>query len=171
MEEKYPSGQILLEISKSEYENEKNRTSIIDSKTNITITLLSVLFVAITQILNLKKIFEFEIKNFADAVLPAVLFVTIMGSIIIALISLICFLKVIFTKTYFTVDSQYFYDVEKLKYEPTMYAIAVSQFYIEATNTNKAANDKRIREYKCGMILLIVSIVLYAVYAVVTSAI
>lgn len=91
MEEKYPSGQILLEIAKSEYENEKNRTSIIDSKANITITLLSVLFIAMTQALNLKRIFEIEIKNFSNTIFPALLFITIIGSLAIAFISLIYF--------------------------------------------------------------------------------
>lgn len=69
------------------------------------------------------------------------------------------------------IDSQYFYDVNKLKHTPDMFAIAVSQFYIEALNTNKLANDKRIKEYKCGMILLIVSIVLFSIHAVLASTI
>jgi hypothetical protein len=124
-----------------------------------------------TQILNLKRIFEFEIKSFSNIIFPALLFITIIGSLVIAFISLIYFLKVIFTKTYFTIDSQYFYDVNKLKYAPDIFAIAVSQFYIEALNTNKLANDKRIKEYKRGMILLIVSIALFSIYAVLASTI
>ena len=55
---KYKSGEIFLDICRSEYESEKNRVNTIDSKTNIVITLLSVFFVSITEVINFKTIFS-----------------------------------------------------------------------------------------------------------------
>jgi hypothetical protein len=53
--EDYESGEILLATAKSEYNNEHNRTTILDSKTNIVLTFSALLFVAMTQIVNIKK--------------------------------------------------------------------------------------------------------------------
>lgn len=171
MEEKYPSGKILLDIAKSEYENEKNRTSIIDSKANIVISLSAVFFVAMTQIVDLKTLLKMKINTFTDVFLPSILFITIIGALIIAFISLVFFMRVIFTKTYMTLDANYFYDINKLKREESMYSIATSQFYIEATNANKQANDHRIKNYKRGLITLIISIAVFALHTVLLSII
>ena len=121
---KYPSGQILLDIAKIEYENENNRTSILDSKTNTVISLTAIFFVAMAQIINLKKILNFKIFVMQDALIPSILIITIFGALILAFISLIYFLKVIFTKSYFTIDANYFYDIEKLKHNPDYFSIA-----------------------------------------------
>lgn len=162
--EKYPSGEVLYDISKSEYENEKKRTSILDSKINIVVSLTSVFFVAITQVLNLKKIFSINITSFSDVILPAILFLTIISSMVVSFISLFFFLKAIFTKEYKEIDPKYFYDINKLKKEKELYTITVAHFYIEATMVNKKENDNRVIIYQKGLKLLIVSIFLFSLY-------
>lgn len=168
---KYPSGEVLLQICKSEYENELNRTSVIDSKANIVISLAGVFFVAITQIIDLKKIFQIKIESFVDTLLPTILLLTILGSITTAFIALTFFLRVIFTKSYKALDAKYYYDIEKLKQEIQLYSIAASQFYIEATNVNAVLNDIRVKWYKRGLVLLIISIGAFALYACLLSVI
>lgn len=168
---KYPSGEVFLQICKSEYENEQNRTSVIDSKANIVISLAGVFFVAITQIINLKKIFQIEIESFADALVPTLLLLTIIGSITTAFIAIIFFLKVVFTKKYKSLDAEYFYDINKLKQEVDLYSIAVSQFYIEVTKVNAFLNDVRVKWYKRGLILLIISIGAFALHTCLLSTI
>lgn len=166
----YPSGELQLEIAKSEYNNEKNRSAVLDSKTNTVISFAAIFFVAIAQIVNLKKIFSFVIKSFSDAILPSILFIALLGSIILAFSSLIFFLRVIFTKSYSVVDPNYFYDVEKWKQSPDKFAIAASYFYINATLNNRAINDQRVNQYQKGIILLIISVALFSVYALINSS-
>ena len=52
------SVELLLKTSKSEYENEHNRTSIIDSKTNISLPIISAFFLALIQLNDYKAIFR-----------------------------------------------------------------------------------------------------------------
>lgn len=160
----YKSGEIFLDICRSEYEHEKNRTTTIDTKTNIVITLLSVFFVSIIEVINLKTIFTYPVSSFVESIFPTVLLVLIIGAIVTSFISLLCFLKVIFTSSYQCIDLKYFYDIKKLKYEKELYSITLAHFFIEAIEANRIVNDKRIKIYRKGMILLIVSIFLFTLY-------
>ena len=160
----YQSGDILYEISKSEYEHEKNRTTVIDSKANIVLSLCSAFLVIITQVINLKKLCDVEIQTFFDCLIPATLFLLICGSTVLSFVSLILLLRVIFTKQYCAIDSNYFNDIEKLKNEKQLFYIATAQFYIEATTYNKNVNDKRISLYQRGLVLLVFSIFLFILF-------
>lgn len=160
----YQSGEILLDLCKSEYESEKSRTSIIDSKTNIVISLTAVFFIAITQVINFKKILSVNIDSFANVLIPTILFISIIASLVTGFVALIYFLRVIFTKEYKSVDVNYFYNKDKLKVDKQLFSIATAQFYIEAINVNVSANDHRIKLYRKGMIFLIVSIVTFAIH-------
>lgn len=152
---KYKSGEIFLDICRSEYESEKNRVNTIDSKTNIVITLLSVFFVSITEVINFKTIFSYSVSNFVESIFPTILILTMLGAIVTSFISILCFLKVIFTSSYQCID---------LKYDKELYSITLAHFYIQATEINRNVNDKRIKIYKKGMIFLIVSIFLFTLY-------
>lgn len=160
----YRCGEILLETTIREYESEKNRTSVIDSKTNIVISLTTICFIAITETIDLNRLLSINSTSFATILLAAILFVSIVSSVIFAFLALIFFLRVIFTKEYKTIDSTYFYDINKLKVEPQLFSIALSQFYVEATIVNTNANDKRICNYKRGMIFLIISITTFTLH-------
>ena len=161
---KYKSGEIFLDICRSEYESEKNRVNTIDSKTNIVITLLSVFFVSITEVINFKTIFSYSVSNFVESIFPTILILTMLGAIVTSFISILCFLKVIFTSSYQCIDLEYFYNIDQLKYDKELYSITLAHFYIQATEINRNVNDKRIKIYKKGMIFLIVSIFLFTLY-------
>lgn len=165
----YKSGEILLQTSIKEYESEKNRTSVIDSKTNIVISLTAILFIAITEIVDLNKLLSVKSTYFATNLLTAILFLSIVSSIVFAFLALIFFLKVIFTKAYKSIDANYFYDTDKLKIDPQLFSIALSRFYIDAIVVNAKANDKRINYYKKGMSLLIVSVATFTLHVCLLS--
>ncbi|GEM_PF-1127098 len=165
----YPSATLALDVARSEYENEINRSSILDSKTNTVISLGAVLFVAIAQIIDIKKILAFQITKFADAILPSFMFITIVCSIIFIFIALILFLRVIFTQPYAKIDSNYLYDIEKWKVAIDRSAIATSYLYIQATIFNRSINDKRVSQYRKGVICLVTSVAFFVIYSVLTS--
>ena len=160
----YQSGDIIYDIAKSEYELEINRTSVIDSKANIVLSLCSAFLVIITQAINLKRLCDVEVNTLSDCIFPVILLLLICGSIVLSFISMILLLRVIFTKQYHAIDPSYFYNIDKLKNEKNLFYIATAQFYIETTNNNKIVNDRRISLYKKGLILLALSIFLFIVY-------
>ena len=102
----YRCGEILLETTIREYESEKNRTSVIDSKTNIVISLTTICFIAITETIDLNRLLSINSTSFATILLAAILFVSIVSSVIFAFLALIFFLRVIFTKEYKTIEDK-----------------------------------------------------------------
>ena len=56
--------EVLLSTAKSEYENEHNRTSVIDSKTSIALPIVSAYFLALAPMNDFKSIFDVKIEKF-----------------------------------------------------------------------------------------------------------
>lgn len=51
------SGEVLLEITKSEYQNEFNRASVLDTKIGITLPVIATYFFLLLQFDSVKKLF------------------------------------------------------------------------------------------------------------------
>ena len=60
----FPSGEIYMDIAKSEYENELKRTQTIDTKTNISLVVVTAFFFAIASYVHYKEYFEISITFF-----------------------------------------------------------------------------------------------------------
>lgn len=88
------SVELLLKTSKSEYENEHNRTSIIDSKTNISLPIISAFFLALIQLNDYKAIFRLPTCTFLQWLLPATLFITYTAALILGLLSVFLMTRV-----------------------------------------------------------------------------
>ena len=63
----FQSSEILFEIVKSEYQNEFNRTSVIDTKVGITLPIIATYFFLVLQFKSIKQIFTtgVNIQNIA----------------------------------------------------------------------------------------------------------
>lgn len=165
----YQTDEVILETARIEYQNEHNRTSIIDSKTNIILSFTAVIFVAFIPMINLKNIITVSVVNFGDCILPISIFVFLILSMLSMFLSILSLIKCVFTKEYKVIDTEYFYDINKLKENKDLYSIALAQFYIEATDINKEINDNRIKNYKKGVICTILSVMFFAVYVILFS--
>ncbi len=165
----YKAGEIILETARMEYQNEHNRTSIIDSKTNIILSFTAIIFVAFIPMINLKNIITVNVESFGDCILPISISLFLILSMVSMFLSIISLTKCVFTKEYKVIDTEFFYDVNKLKEDKELYSIALSQFYIEATNINKKTNDNRIKNYKKGVIFTIISVMFFALYVILLS--
>ena len=163
------SVELLLSTAKCEYENEHNRTSIIDSKTSIALPIVSAYFLALAPMNNFKDIFNVKIEKFVDIIIPAVSLLTYAGSLVLALIAVMLMVKVVTTREYNTIKSADLYDEDYLKHKKTALEITLIQLYIEATENNKAENDSRIPLYKMGWLLTTISIMLFVVYVIVKN--
>lgn len=160
---------VLLDTAKSEYDNEHNRTSVIDSKTSIALPIISAYCLALAQMNDYKAIFTMQINSFRDMLIPSCLFLTFTISLLLALISVIMMVKVIKMRDYHVIKVEDLYDNDYFQEEPLFLSIKLIELYIEATELNKSANDNRIPLYKKGWILTVVSIVLFVTYVIVKN--
>ena len=161
--------EVLLSTAKSEYENEHNRTSVIDSKTSIALPIVSAYFLALAPMNDFKSIFDVKIEKFVDVIIPAVSLLTYVGSLALAFVAVMMMVKVVTTREYNTIKTADLYDEDFLKHKKIALEIKLIQLYIEATQNNKAENDSRIPLYKKGWLLTTISIVLFVAYVIVKN--
>lgn len=161
--------EVLLSTAKSEYENEHNRTSVIDSKTSIALPIISAYFLALAPMNDFKSIFDVKIEKFVDVIIPAVTLLTYVGSLALAFVAVMMMAKVVTTREYNTIKIADLYDEDFLKHKKIALEIKLIQLYIEATQNNKAENDSRIPLYKKGWLLTTISIVLFVAYVIVKN--
>lgn len=163
------SVNLLLDTAKSEYENEHNRTSIIDSKTNIALPIISAYFFTVAQLNDYKSILNIKTESFSDFIIPAFLFCLYTFSLILVLISVIQMIIVIATRRYYTVKPSDLYTEDFLKNKELFLAVQLIRLYIEATKKNKETNNKRIPLYKSSWICVIISIIMYVFYIMIKN--
>lgn len=163
------SVKLLLETSKSEYDNEHNRTTIIDSKTSIALPIISAYALALAQLNNYKLLFAISVERFADLIIALLLFVTYTASLILALVAVIMMVKVISMRNYSVIKVRDLYDNNYLTQNEVYFSIKLVQLYISATENNKTTNDSRIPLYKKGWIVTVVSIILFVIFLIVNN--
>ena len=160
---------LLLDTAKSEYDNEHNRTSIIDSKTSIALPIISAYFLALAEINDFRFIFDIRIKSFFDVIVPMVLFISYSSSIILAFVAVIKMVSVINTRQYNTINVSELYDDDYLKPDQPVLSVELIRLYIKATLSNKSQNDSRVILYKQGWKFTIISIVTFVVYILIKN--
>lgn len=165
----FSSGKEFCNLCKSEYDGERERTKVIDSKTNIVISFTAVFFVALTQTISLAKLLNFKITTVGSVLLPVLALSLIIGALVLTLISIIFFARVICMHTYLVIEPRDFYDNDILSSNQNDFAVLLATKYIEATQTNCIVNNKRTKSYCKGLILLIISIALFAMYMCLNS--
>lgn len=158
--------EILLSTAKSEYDNEHNRTSIIDSKTNISLPIISAFFLAFVQLNDYKTIFQLPTNNFIEWLLPATLFFSYTIALILGLLSVLFMTRVILTKKYKVLKIDDLYDEDFLKEDPASFSIFIINLYYISTTHNKEQNDKRVKWYRASWILMFITLVLYLIYII-----
>ncbi len=163
------SVKLLLETSKSEYDNEHNRTTIIDSKTGIALPIISAYALALAQMNNYKLLLNISVENLSDLIIAILLLFTYTASLILSLVAVIMMVKVISMRNYSVIKVRDLYNNNYLKENDIYISIKLVQLYISATENNKATNDSRIPLYKKAWIITVVSIVLFVVFLIVNN--
>ena len=159
------NAKLLFDIAKSEYDNERTRTSVIDTKTNTALALAGVVFTAIITAVDFSKI----VNNISSITLGDILFLLLLGCLICFMISITNLISVIFTKTYKTLDVEYYSKSENLRRPQNMYTMVIATFYRDATSHNHQVNSKRVIKYDFGLRFLIISIFLFACYSILSG--
>lgn len=163
------SVSLLLNTAKAEYDNEHNRTSVIDSKTNISLPIITAFFLALVQLNDYKYIFQLPTDTFLHWLLPATLFFSYTCALVLGIISVFLMTRVIFAHNYKTLKTRDLYDTDYLKNPALNFSIQLIRLYCECSEFNKSQNDKRIRLYKYSWIVMFITLCLYLVYIILKS--
>ena len=112
----FQSSEILFEIVKSEYQNEFNRTSVIDTKVGITLPIIATYFFLALQFKSMKQIFttRVNIQTVATTLFSICNPLIYIATIVCAAIALIYLFRAIITQSYQAVDPRSFNDKESL---------------------------------------------------------
>lgn len=160
------SGQALLEIAKSEYQNEFNRTTVLDTKIGITLPIIATYFFLVLQFDNLKTLFSSKVDctSVATAISSVGKPLIFLATIISASFALIYLFRAIITHSYRTIDLRYFNDSNTMSQPTNIFSGVMVTYYIKAIDYNRNTNDKRVRLYRCGWISTMGSLSLFVAY-------
>lgn len=160
------SGQALLEIAKSEYQNEFNRTSVLDTKIGIALPIIATYFFLVLQFDNIKTLLLSQIE--CASVATILLFVSkpliFLATILSASLALIYMFRAIITHSYRTIDPKYFNDRNAMSQPIHIFSGVMVTYYIKAIDHNHSTNDKRVCLYRRGWISTMVSLSLFVLY-------
>lgn len=166
----FQSGEILLEIAKSEYQNEHSRTSVIDSKVGITLPIIATYFFLVLQFDSMKSILTSSpnMQNIATIIFSVVRPLIYIMTIIFAGIALVYLFRAIISQSYMTVDPCFFNDKDTMSRPKEVFSAVMVTYYVRALEYNRATNDTRIIFYKRGWIFTMISLGLFVSYIFLT---
>lgn len=160
------SAKLLLDITMQEYQNEHNRTSVIDTKTNIALPIIATYLFLILEKMNIpyyEKQIEDEILSLMDAELQIGMIII---AIILAILSSISMFMTIKTDQYTILKVEDFYKPEYIALEEDKFAAAIIHYIITASQENKKVNDDRVKKYKFGLVMVGCSLLAYMIYMI-----
>lgn len=165
------SVNLLLTTSMDSYNEEHNRTQIIDSKSNISLPIVSAFVLTVVHAMNYKQIVSLPTDSFSKWLIPFLLFTTYSISLLAGTCSAFFMTRVIMMRDYKVIKARDLYNEDYLKNDVVPYSIAMIGLYIQASEFNKIQNDKRVNWYKIGWRLAFCSLLAYVLYFVLNSII
>lgn len=165
------SVRLLLEAAREAYNNEQNRISVIDTKTNISLPIISAYVLAVVQIVDYRSIFEFSTNCFSEWIIPASLFALYTVALIMGSIAVFNMAKVIYPSEYQSLKPSDLYDDDFLKSDEMNITVELIRLYISASEINKKRNDTRIKSYMRGWKFVSFSVIAFVVYSILYNVI
>lgn len=163
---KLPSGPVLLDIARTEYQNERARTSTIDSKVGITLPIIATYFFLVLQYTDVKREFlaPIDMQSVATvlySILPPLCY---LASLIFSVLALMSLFRAITMQKYDAINAEYFRKTEFLEESQERFSAAMVKCFIVATNKNNDVNEKRCRFYVAGWRYVLISLIIFIVY-------
>lgn len=164
------SIRFLHDVAQQEYERELSRCSLIDSKVNIALPIVSAYFLSLTtQCAVIKSILNRPSYSIGGIVVGIFLLLLYIIALLFSGYALYLFVRAIFPQNYQTIDSAFYYDEKILQEEDKVIITGVVQKRIEANYNNKEKNDKRMNWYSAGWFMSIISVMAYMAFALITG--
>ena len=139
----YPieNAKALFEICKTEYVNEKTRTSAIDTKASVVIALVSGVYVFLLGVV--KDRFVFLLDADTISLLMLISLICTYSTVVFGFSTCYNLYEVIKFKKYMALDPDYYMDAVKLRLDSSIYSIVCSKKYSQALKFNRIVNSKR----------------------------
>lgn len=164
----FESSEILLEIVKSEYQNEISRTSCIDTKVGITLPIITTYFFQVLQSKCVEKIFSDQIntQNIATILFSVCGPLIYVSTLVFAIVALICLFYAILTRPYRKVDAKCFNTRDKMSLSKNEFSAVMVTYFARALEHNHLTNDKRADLYQYGWIMSMYSLAFFSVICI-----
>lgn len=164
--DKFPSSEIILDIVRAEYQNEIDRSSKLDQKIGVSLTITSTYFFILLQGFYVRDELEFILNGTLtlSMIYHAVLLILFIGAVAFSAKALVRFCCAISTHTYLRIDVDKVYTFENLRFVPDWLAASVTPLFSISIAKNKDVNDERVLEYKEGWQKVLISLAFFVVY-------
>lgn len=164
--EKFPSAELILNACILEYQKEEQRTTNIDAKTNIFLTLSTALYIFLIPLTNLKPFFEKE-NTITNAVVALIALFLISIAFLSLITATILFIYVVSSRKYKGFDVSVMLNQVEREKERT--AIVFSRLYEDKTSYNRNLNEKRMYFFKVGVVSIGICVVLTAIVYIIKA--
>ena len=159
----YESSEIFLSMVQAEYQSEKDRASMLDSKLGISIPVISAYFFLIVQDNSVKDLLlsvlsaQCSIKEIFMAILYCATALT-------ALCSLFFTVRAVMTRSYTALDMGVFYTAKDMSRPKEQFLAIIAKNYLLAVERNRSQNNRKAKEYQSGWVFGIISLSCFFLY-------
>lgn len=162
-EQQLPSAELLLEIVQKEYENESNRSRILDARIGIFLPLAGLVLAYIASFLNFKSLVNDKIDSTSE-IISILIYSLLTGITFLALIvSIVCFVWVISIKKFSRIKIDLIIKEEYLSYAKELTAAGLITNYVTNINNNRKVTHKKMLLYQTGVYCISLAIILSVV--------
>ena len=164
--DQFPSSEIILDIVRAEYQNEIDRSSKLDQKIGVTLTITSTYFFILLQSFSIRNEFAFML----DETLPvsmichAVLLILFIEAVAFSAKALVCFCRAIATRTYLKIDIDQVYTFENLCFYYNYLSASAASLFSLSIAKNREINNERAKEYKEGWQGVLISLAFFVAH-------
>lgn len=155
----FPSASIVLDMVKKEYDNELKRSTNLDSKVNITLTLCAALLAIEYQQVDVHSLLVKQIHTISDCIIPIICIISIILSLCLLIFATFCFIHVISVHNYTRPEYMDFLDTEVYKKDVQETIIAVTTYYSNAIISNRDITDLRMKKYQKAIYCVLLAVI------------
>lgn len=160
------SVELLFSITQSEYNNEYERTNMIQSKAGIALPIIAAYFLTFAQMNDYRSILRFTVNNIWECLLPLGLFISYSAGLIFAIMAVVYMARVVFAKGYKRLNPQSFCKESCLSQEYLIFVRNLMHQYFDAIEHNAKANDQKMKMYKQSWSCTFVSVACFLAYVI-----
>ena len=162
--EEFSAAKLILDLAKKEYDDEINRTSVIDTKVNIALPIVSTYtFLVFDKIIKRKRFLLLD--EISEEIFTFILICVLIGICILgAILSLYNLFRCIKMNNYKVIRAEEFSDYATMNRPEGEVAGVSIDCFIKASQYNREINNCRAKKYQKGWNFAALSFVAYVIY-------
>ena len=163
----YESSELFFSMAQIEYQNEKERTSTLDSKLGISLPVISAYFFMVIQDTNIGKLLE-SAWNYQKSPVSKGEYIALalyLVAALAAIISLFHMVRAVMNRNYGSVDMKAFYTAKEMSRPKEQFLAIMINAYLVILEYNRKQNSQKAMEYQTGWIFYMLSLLCFFLYA------